>query len=191
MSNAEPLDGLYRALRDRRLEAALAVLQRDPQRLPVSRVGALVERLERRSRRLRAAGEIGARRRTQRHLFALRALMAHGPRPRKMIRDVELAPDYDGKFMLMQLAGGMLDGKLCLRGGDDWHLEILRNTAAEIRDLGFCRVEVFALGGGFVRREDRRLRLWGSSDAFGRCDMGLAAGLLRRAFPETDIRVED
>ncbi len=168
------------------------MLQQDPGRLPVSRAGALVERLERKVRRLQEAGEIGARRQTERHVFALRALLAHGPQPRKMIRDVELAPDYAGKFMLVRLAGGLPDGKLCLRGGDEWHREILRNTVAEIRDLGFSGVEALALGGGFVQREHRqRLRLWGASDEFGRCDMDLAVRLLRDAFPQTDIRIED
>ncbi len=188
---ASPGD-LYRALREGRFEAALAALQGDPQRLPVSRLAPLVARLQHLCRDLRADGEIGAWRRTQRHIFALRALMAHGPQPRRLIRDVELALDYDGKILLMKLAGGLPDGKLCLRGGDEWHREILRNTAAEMRDLGFAGVAVLPLGGGSLRMTNRRcLRLWGTSDEFGRCDMTLATRLLRRVFPQADIRVED
>ncbi len=192
MPATEFRDRLYQALRECRLEEALAALQRNPERLPAHRVDSLVERLEGQARQLQMAGEIGACRRMERHIFALRALLAHGPQACRVIRDVELTPNYDGKILLMKLAGGLLDGKLCLRGGDEWHREILRNTVAEIGDLGFTAVQVLPLGGGLLRFEDQRHpRLRGASDEFGRCDMELAAKLLSSTFPETNIRVDD
>jgi hypothetical protein len=183
---------VFEALKVCRLEDALVVLRQEPDRIPLSRIGLLIDELQSRARDLLAAGEVGACRRLKRQIYALDKLREHGPQPETMIREVELEGDYDGKILLVSLAGGLLKQKTCLRSGDAWHREILRNTIAEIRDLGFTGTRVYPLGGGFLRFETRRrLLLWGTSDEFGRCDMGLAAQLLRRAFPETEILVGD
>ena len=190
MPAAETHRDVFETLKAFKLEDILPVLQQEPGSIPLSRISRLIDELQGRARALLSAGEVGACRRLKRHIYALDRLRKYGPQPEMMIRGVELEEGYDGKILLVSLAGGLLEQKVCLRGGDQWHREILRNTIAEIRDLGFTGTRVFPLGGGFLRFETRRrMLLWGTSDEFGRCDMELAVQLLRRAFPETEIRV--
>jgi len=183
---------VFEVLKACRLEDALGILRQEPNQIPLSRIDLFIDELQNRARELLAAGEVGACRRLKRQIYALNKLREHGPQAETMIREVELEGNYDGKILLVSLAGGVLKHKICLRSGDEWHREILRNTIAEIRDLGFTGTRVYPLGGGFLRFETRRrLLLWGTSDEFGRCDMELAVQLLWRAFPETEILVGD
>lgn len=95
-----------------------------------------------------------------------------------------ILPDgYRGKILLILIIRGE-NRMVALRSGDLWHREILRNARAEMagRGLGDARVE--AMGGAYLRfAEDGSIRIWGSSDEFGACDLDDAATLVRAARP--------
>jgi len=103
---------------------------------------------------------------------------------------VDLPDGYHGKVLLVRIVGGMAHGLVCLRGGDDWHREILRNTTEEIHDLGYENSIVVPAGGAWVRfDDDGTILVYGSSDEFGACDKKMAADLIAGAFPGRKIRI--
>ncbi len=80
------------------------------------------------------------------------------------------------------------EGTLCLRSGDLWHREILRETEEEIADLGFDLTTVSPMGGAWVRfDEDQVITLYGSSDDYGECDKQLAAQLIAGVYLQHDV----
>jgi hypothetical protein len=148
-----------------KLEAVVRALKRSGARLASETLAPLAADYENRSRELLAAGEIGESRRLARRAAALNGLLIYGPDPARMVAEVELPEGYDGKILLMMLNGGGLDNRVCLRSGDDWHREILRNTRAEMKDLGFLHTRVDPLGGAYTRFDpDGGIVIWGTSD---------------------------
>ena len=108
--------------------------------------------------------------------------------PQQSIASVDLPGGYHGKVLLVQIVGGRADGLVCLRSGDDWHREILRNAKEEIQDLGFENADVVPLGGAWVQFEpEGTITVYGSSEEFGPCDKKLAADLISHAFPGNRI----
>jgi len=180
-----------RLLNGMKLEAVVHVLKRSGARLSAETLEPLIADYENRSRELRAAGDIGESRRLARRAAALNGLLAHGPLPARMVAEVELPDGYNGKILLVVLNGGGLDNTVCLRSGDDWHREILRNTQAELKDLGFIHARVEPLGGAFSRfEEDGAIVIWGTSDEYGCCDKEEAARMIARAYPGRPVRIE-
>jgi hypothetical protein len=152
----------------------------------------LITDYENQTRRLLAAAEPGEARRMARRRNALEALLRHGPYPAKMIAEAELAEGYRGKILLVAVNGGGFEGMVCLRSGDDWHREILRNTQVELEDLGFRHARVHPLGGAYAGFEaDGSITLWGTSDEYGCCDKEEAARLIARAYPGRTVRIDD
>jgi hypothetical protein len=181
-----------RLLSGMKLEAVVRALKRSGARLPSETLAPLVASYENRSRELRAAGNIGESRRLARRAAALNGLLSHGPVPARMVAEVELPEGYDGKILLMVLKGGGLDNTVCLRSGDDWHREILRNTRAEMKDLGFMHTRVEPLGGAYARfTPDGGIVIWGTSDEYGCCDKDQAARMIARAYPGKPIQIDD
>ena len=181
-----------RLLNGMKLEAVVRVLKRSGARLSAETLAPLVASYENRSRELRAAGNIGESRRLARRAAALNGLLSHGPVPARMVAEVELPEGYDGKILLMVLKGGGLDNTVCLRSGDDWHREILRNTRAEMKDLGFMHTRVEPLGGAYARfTPDGGIVIWGTSDEYGCCDKQEAARMIARTHPDSLVRVEE
>jgi hypothetical protein len=181
-----------RLLREMRLEAAVRALKRTGGRVAPATVAPMVCDYENRSRELQAAGQTGAARRMTRRAAALKAIIEHGPDPARMVAETELPEDYQGKILLVALRGGGFDGTVCLRSGDGWHREILRNTQAEIADLGFPHTRVHPLGGAHAGFEsDGSVVIWGISNEFGGCDKDLAARLIARAYPQRAVRIEE
>jgi len=175
-----------------KLEAVVRVLKRSGARLSAETLAPLVASYENRSRELRAAGNIGESRRLARRAAALNGLLAHGPLPARMVAEVELPDGYNGKILLVVLNGGGLDNTVCLRSGDDWHREILRNTRAELKDLGFIHTRVDPLGGAFTRFDpDGGIVIWGTSDEYGCCDKQAAARMIARTHPDSLVRIEE
>lgn len=171
----------------RRLRELCAVQEHDAEA-----VAELIREYQRRARRLRAAKRTGEANRWGRRAFALEGLLRHGPDPARMVAETELPEGYHGKILLAALNGGGFDAVVCLRSGDDWHREILRNTRAELSDLGFSETEVHALGGAYARFEPAdRIVIWGTSDEFGCCDKQLAARMIARAHPQRTVVIED
>lgn len=138
-----------------------------------------------------AKGEVSVARQRRQWATALKGFRDHGPQPTAMVRQVDLLPGYDGKIMLLSVQGDRFGNIVCLRSGDDWHQEILRNTVAEIHSLGFTDARVFSLGGAYATFEGRCcIRLWGNSEYFGGCDKSLAADLIKNSHPSLEVIIE-
>jgi hypothetical protein len=126
--------------------------------------------------------------RYSRIIDTLQSLQRCGPDPTNIIAPVILPEGYHGKILLASVSGGIIENSVILRSGDLWHSEILRETQAEIRDLGLVNAEVHPLGGAWARFEnDDTILIWGSSDQFGACDKEFAAELIRKAYPDRKI----
>jgi hypothetical protein len=181
-----------RLLNGMKLEAVVRALKRSGARLASETLAPLVADCETRSRELLAAGEIGESRRLARRAAALNGLLIYGPDPSRMVAEVELPEGYDGKILMIVLNCGGFAGTVCLRSGDDWHREILRNTRAELKDLGFIHTRVDPLGGAYARFEpDGGIVIWGSSDEYGCCDKQEAARMIARTHPDMLVRIEE
>ena len=97
----------------------------------------------------------------------------------------------NGKILLAAVSGGIIENSVILRSGDLWHSEILRETQAEIRDLGLFNTDVYPLGGAWARFEnDGTILIWGSSDQYGACDKEFAAELIGKAYPDRKIKLK-
>lgn len=119
-----------------------------------------------------------------RRVQSLKIFQKHGFVPQKLMVPVNLPDGYHGKVLLIRIFGGKAHGLVCLRGGDDWHREILNNTKEEIQDLGFENSSVVPAGGAWARFEaDETVIIHGSSSEFGACDKKMAADLISGAFP--------
>jgi hypothetical protein len=181
-----------RLLNGMKLEAVVRALKRSGARLASETIAPLVASHERRSRELRAAGDIGESRRLARRAAALNALLAYGPVPARMVAEVDLPVGCNGKILMIVLNGGGFAETVCLRSGDDWHREILRNTRAELKDLGFVHTRVDPLGGAHARFEpDGGIVIWGTSDEYGCCDREEAARMIARVHPGRPVRIEE
>jgi len=95
-----------------------------------------------------------------------------------------ILPDgYRGKILLILVIRGE-SSMTALRSGDLWHREILRNARAEMASRGLGDVRVEEMGGAYLCfEEDGSIRIWGSSDDFGACDLDYAATLVKAARP--------
>ncbi len=83
--------------------------------------------------RICEAGErqdVRKRIRLMRRKQALRTFQKHGLDPRELIVPLNFQQGYQGKIISVQIMGGAAHGMVCLRGGDDWHREILASTKA-------------------------------------------------------------
>ena len=119
---------------------------------------------------------------------ALKKNSGAGCDPGKLVEDIILPEGYNGKILLVMFKGGILDGRICLRSGDMWHREILRNTGNEIKDLGFVESAVYELGGAYVRFENNNnIVIFGTSDDFGSCDKVYASKLIQKIFKDRKI----
>ncbi len=109
----------------------------------------------------------------------------------KTIPAVILPKGYNGKILLVSISGDGIEETVILRSGDLWHREILRNTEAEIRNLGFRNARVHELGGAHLRfKPDGTIIIHGTSRQFGAGDKEYAAKLVRNEFPgrRVDVR---
>lgn len=175
-------------LRAGKLESAQDAMTRYPVELDDCVYHQVSEQLKQNFRRKRIQGDVRAANRLKRRIKALETFQDHGLDPEKLVPSVDLSAGYHGKILLAAVSGGTADGLVCLRSGDDWHHEILRNTQEEIRDLGFDNSIVVPAGGASVRFDQKGgIVVYGSSDAFGTCDKQIAAGLIRKAFPQKTV----
>jgi hypothetical protein len=178
-------------LREMRLELAIDLLNRGGGEVDPADLGPLILEYETQASRSHAVGEIGEASRLTRRAAALRGLLSHGPVPVRMVTEVELPEGYRGKILMVLLVGGGFERVACLRSGDGFHRDILANTRAEVRDLGFEHTEVLPLGGAWARFQNGKIDIWGTSDDFGCCDKEEAALMIARAFPGVPIGIED
>jgi len=106
------------------------------------------------------------------------------------IIEADLLEGYNGKILMVAVMGGSVGKKICLRSGDLWHREILKNTQKEIKDIGLVKSDVYELGGASVRFEPNGdILIHGTSDDYGSCDKNLAAELIQKKFPDHNIIV--
>jgi phosphoglycerate dehydrogenase-like enzyme len=109
-----------------------------------------------------------------------------------LIPEVILPEGYKGKILLVSVSGGGIKKTVLLRSGDLWHREILRNTATEIKGLGFESALVHELGGALVRFEpDGAITIYGASQEFGACDKEFAAEMIKKKFRERTVQVRE
>ena len=98
---------------------------------------------------------------------------------------------FIGKILLLSVTGGAIENTVILRSGDLWHSEILRETQAEIKDLGLVSSDAYPLGGAWARFEkDSSIIIWGTSDQFVACDKETAAKLIKIAYPDKELLIE-
>ena len=110
----------------------------------------------------------------------------------RLIPEAILPEGYNGKILLVSVSGGGIEKTTLLRSGDLWHREILRNTQAEIKTLGYETVRVHELGGALVRFEpDGTITIYGASEEFGACDKDYAAEIIKKKFTNRRIRIQD
>ena len=108
----------------------------------------------------------------------------------KKIPMVILPEGYNGKILLVSIAGVGTEKMVILRSGDLWHREILRNTEEEIRNRGFDNARVHELGGAHLRfRPDGTVIIYGNSQQYGACDKYHAAKLVSKTFPGMQVEV--
>ena len=170
------------------LESAHALLESGVGVADPSDLDALIAERERRAVVAKAAGEIGENRRLLRSAASLRMLRDRGTFCGAVIPPSDLAAGYRGKFMLLGLQGNLIPWRVFLRGGDDWHREIVRNFEQEVRDYGFEHFQIDPLGGAFIDcSKPGSVALWGASDEFGACSFETAASLVAAAFPGTRV----
>lgn len=129
--------------------------------------------------------------RLNRIITALKSLQQQGPDPACILDPVILPQGYHGKILLVSVSGGIIQNSVILRSGDQWHNEILRETQAEIKDLGLISSDAYPLGGAWARFEkDGSILIWGTSDQFGACDKETAAQLVRNTYSDRNISIE-
>jgi len=117
---------------------------------------------------------------------------AQSRKPDIQIPAVIMPEGYNGKILLVSVSGGGIKKTVLLRSGDLWHREILRNTATEIKSLGFESALVDELGGALVRFEpDGAITIYGASQEFGACDKELAAEMIKKEFRERTVQVRE
>ena len=110
--------------------------------------------------------------------------------PDSRIIPVILPEGYNGKILLISVSGDGIKKSVLIRSGDLWHREILRNTEAEFKRLGFENARVHELGGAWVRFEpDGAITVYGASNEFGACDKEFAAQMIRKEFRARTVRV--
>jgi len=110
----------------------------------------------------------------------------------RLIPEVILPEGYNGKILLVSVSGEGIDKTILLRSGDLWHREILRNTAAEIKTLGYETARVYELGGALVRFEpDGTIAIYGVSEEFGACDKEYAAKIIKKNFRNRTVTIRD
>ena len=115
---------------------------------------------------------------------------SHNSRIGDKIPAIILPEGYAGKILLVSISGDGIENKVVLRSGDLWHREILRNTEAEIRNLGFHNARVYELGGAHLRFEpDGTIVIHGISEQYGACDKEYAARLVRANYPDRHVRI--
>jgi hypothetical protein len=110
----------------------------------------------------------------------------------QLIPEVILPEGYNGKILLVSVSGEGIQKTVLLRSGDLWHREILRNTEAEIKTLGYETARVHELGGALVGFEaDGDITIYGASEEFGACDKEYAAEIIRKKFRYRTIKIRD
>jgi len=123
---------------------------------------------------------------------ALNEPMENKTEMERLIPEVILPEGYNGKILLVSVSGEGIEKTILLRSGDLWHREILRNTEAEIKTLGYENVRVYELGGALVRFEpDGTLTIYGASEEFGACDKEYTAEIIKRKFRDRAIKIRD
>ncbi len=122
----------------------------------------------------------------------MKTLSDRKPDSKIQIPPTLLPEGYNGKILLVSVAGAKIEKTVILRSDDLWHREILRNTENEIRGLGVADAQVHPLGGALLRFEPGgTIIIYGSSHEFGACDKEYAAVLVRDAFPGRLVVVRD
>ncbi len=173
-----------------RLESASAAMKAYCVSLSGSDLEPVIESFKTAAEHERSKGEIRSANRLDRRKKAVEVFRDHGLDSKRLFAPAKLPEGYNGKILLVAISGGVLNGRVCLRSGGDWHREILTDTQEEILDLGLENALVDPVGGAFVRFEDNgSVEVYGISDEFGGCDKKAAADLIRQTFPGRKVAI--
>ena len=145
-----------------KLESASAAMKAFHVSLSKSDLEPVIESFKAAAEHELSKGEIRSANRIDRRKKAVAVFRDHGLNPKRLVAPAILPEGYNGRILLLAISGGVLNDRVCLRSGDDWHREILTNTREEILDLGFENALVDPVGGAFVRFEDN-----GSIEVYG------------------------
>lgn len=166
------------------LEQAVVMMRENPVQLEKLDFDEILRPMAENLQRACQSGQSGEAGRWIRRMRAIRGFQHHGPDPMRMIAPVELQEGYSGKILMVRISGGVVPDMTCLRSGDDWHREILKNTRQEIRDLGFTSCSVHELGGASAFfLPGMPITVWGTSEEYGVCDKSAVSALISEAFP--------
>jgi hypothetical protein len=184
----EPKSLIMDFLYSGRLESAWDIMKKNHVSRDELSYHQVIKNLERDVQYETNRGDIRAVNRLKRRIQSLKTFQEYGLVPHRLITCVDLPDAYHGKVLLVHLVGGIANGFVCLRSGDDWHREILQNTKEEIQDLGFEPADVVPVGGAWVQFDpDGGIIVYGSSEEFGTCDKAVVADLIEREFPAKRI----
>jgi hypothetical protein len=102
---------------------------------------------------------------------------------------VDVPEGYQGKILLVSIRHEAQE-LVVLRSGDLWHREILHNTQAEIKSLGFKKASVQELGGAHLSFNDNgTILIEGGSEEFGSCDHDYVASLIQSKWPDRLVMI--
>jgi hypothetical protein len=173
------------------LESAQQLMQQSHVVPEPQEVDAILQDLESQAATQQAQENPRQTKRIQRRILTLRVFREHGLDQEQLIRPVDLAEGYAGKILLVHLHCARSEGTLCLRSGDLWHREILRDTEEEIADLGFDLTIVSPVGGAWIRLDEKQaITLHGSSEEYGECDKEKAAQLIAAVYPHHRVHTK-
>ncbi len=173
-----------------RLESASTAIKAFHVALSGSDLEPIIESFKAAAERKRSKGEIRFANRLDRRKKTVEVFRDHGLDPNRLIAPAVLPEGYNGKVLLVAISRGVLNGRVYLRSGGDWHREILTDTQEEILDLGFENALVDPVGGAFVRFDDNRsIEVYGISDEFGGFDKQAASDLIRQIFPGRKVAI--
>ncbi len=172
------------------LESASAAIKAFHVSISESDLEPVIESFKTAAEHERSKGEIRSANRLDCRKKAVEVFRDHGLDSKRLFAPAKLPEGYNGKILLVAISGGVLNGRVCLRSGGDWHREILTDTQEEILDLGFESALVDPVGGAFVRFEDNgSIEVYGISDEFGGCEKQAAADLIRQVFPGRKVAI--
>ena len=166
------------------LESAQQLMQQTQVILNPQEADAILQDLESQAAMQQAQENPRQTKRMQRRILALKVFREHGLDQKRLIQTLDLPEGYAGKILLVHLHRASSEETICLRSGDLWHREILRDTVEEIADLGFDLTTVSPAGGAWVRFDEKQaITLYSSSEEYGKCDKEKAAQLIAGAYP--------
>ncbi|MEN8245427.1 MAG: hypothetical protein ABFS43_11070 [Thermodesulfobacteriota bacterium] len=176
------------------LESVTAASESYPLASLRSEIEAYADAFRKKAHQDRSKGEVRSALRLERRAWALDVFKVHGLDVKLLIQPIDFTVGYRGKILMLKINSERIpDPELfCLRSGDDWHHEILKNTEDEMHDLGFETATVTPVGGAWVRFEAKTvIIIYGTSDTYGACSKAKATELITQYFSDCTVKIQN